>query len=146
MCEYVTPQHARSTPLLLRTQSNEFTSIEQWTENIQLLPMPTSNTHPSTPPTHRYVNLVSLPRASILPENLFLCRFLDADRAQHGHSYAHTNNIPAQSLCLRPQRNKCTRLLNQGREHAQWLPMRKNNARAHTYTHTHKPCSGSQIC
>ena len=91
-------------------QINALASINQCTENVQLLPtMPTSNIHASPPLTHRDVSLVSLPMGSTLPDNSLSFRFLGVVCAQHGQTCAHANNMPATSLCLRIQPNTSAR-------------------------------------
>ena len=101
--------------------------------------MPTSNTHASPPLTHKTVSFVSLPRASIFPENLLLCRSLSVGFAQHEQTCVHANNMPSTSLCLRSEPNKCTRS-NQ--------PMhRERSVASYAYEqHTRKLYSDSQNC
>ena len=90
-------------------QMSALALTNQCTETIQSLPMPTSNIHATPPLTHSCVSLVSLPRASILPENLLLYRTLNVRYAQHGQTCVHDNNMPVTFLCLRSELNKCTR-------------------------------------
>ena len=98
MCEYTTLKHANPLPSFCEPeQINALTSINQCTENIQLLPIPTSNIHTSPPLTHRRVSLVSLPRASTLPENLFSRISLNVGRAQHEQICVHREH---KLICL----------------------------------------------
>ena len=136
-----TPTTSQPHPVFAtQTQINAPAAIDQCAENVQLVPiMPTSNIHATPPLTHRNVNLVSLPRASIPSENLLRYRFLNVCCAQHGQTCVHANNMPATSLCLRPGPNKCTRF-NQ--------PMhRKRSVVSYAYEqYTRKPSSDSQRC
>ena len=122
-------------------QMNALASTNQCTENVRLLPMPTSIIHATPPLTHSRVSLVSLPRASTLPENLLLYRYLNVRCAQHGQACVHANNTPVIFLCLRSEPNECTR-----------FNYPTNAQRTFRYTfyaydrYTRKPSSDSQNC
>ena len=59
-----------ATSLCLRSEPKALASMNLCKENIQLLPTSVGNIHSSPAPTYSLVRLVSLPRASIVPENL----------------------------------------------------------------------------
>ena len=101
--------------------------------------MPTSNTHASPPLTHSHFSLVSLPRASILPENLLRSRSLNVDRAQHEQTCVHANDTTVIFPCLRSEPNECTRF-NQSM-------YRERSVTSYAYEqYSRYPSSDSQIC
>ena len=94
-------------------QMNALALTNQYTENIQSLPMPTSIIHATPPLTHSRVRLVSLPRASTLPENLLLYRSLNVRCAQHGQTCVHANNTLVTFLVCDPNQMNALALTNQ---------------------------------
>ena len=102
-------------------QINALIPTNPCTENVQLHPMPTNNTHASSALTHRYVSLVSLPRASILPKNLLLYRYLNVRCAQHGQTCVHANK--SHSCVCDPNQMNALALTNQCTENVRLLFM-----------------------